>query len=228
MSAPLSVIVPTLNAMRGFGPTLASVAPGLQAGLIRELVVSDGGSSDEVAEIVEEIGGRLIVGAPGRGGQLRRGAEAAKGDWLLFLHADTRLPEGWVEAVERHLRQSPDKAAAFRLSYDSGGVGAAVVAWWANLRTRWFALPYGDQALLISRELYDAVGGFPDQPLMEDVAVARALGRRRLTLLDLAVQTSFVRYAEDGWLRRGLRNWTCLALYFAGVSPEKIAERYRR
>ncbi|MEL6316509.1 MAG: glycosyl transferase family 2, partial [Pseudomonadota bacterium] len=87
--------------------------------------------------------------------------------------------------------------------------------------------PYGDQGLLISRALYDAVDGYPDQPLMEDVAIARRLGRGGIALLPLAATTSAARYRREGWLRRGLRNWTCLALYFAGVSPERIAARYR-
>lgn len=228
MSAPLSIVVPTLEAMNGVGPTLAAISPGLQAGLIRDLVLSDGGSADEVAEVADALGATLVTGPAGRGGQLRRGAEAASGDWLLFLHADTRLPHGWVEAVGRHIDAGPDKAAVFRLAYSEKTFGAAVVAAWANLRTRLFALPYGDQALLISRRLYEEVGGYPDQPLMEDVAIVRALGRSRIAVLDLAVETSFERYARDGWARRGLRNWACLALYFAGAAPEKIAERYRR
>ena len=228
MSAPLSIVIPTLNAMEVIGPTLGSIAPGLQAGLIKELVISDGGSSDAVAEVAEELGAALVAGPAGRGGQLRRGAEAASGDWLLFLHADTRLPAGWIEAVGRHIETQPQKAAVFRLRYDEPGLGPSVVAGWGNLRTRLFAQPYGDQGLLISRRLYDAVGGFPDQPLMEDVEIVRKIGRARLTLLDLAVETSFTRYAKDGWIRRGLKNWTCLALYYWGVPAEKIAERYRR
>lgn len=228
MSAPLSVVIPTLNAMEAIGPTLASLAPGLQAGLIKELVISDGGSGDDVETVADELGATLIVGSPGRGGQLARGAEASKGDWLLFLHADTRLPPGWIEAVGRHMETAPGKAAVFRLRYEEKTFGAWIVGGWGTLRTRLFAQPYGDQGLLISRRLYEAVGGFPDQPLMEDIEIVRRLGRARLTMLDLAVETSFERYAKDGWIRRGLKNWTCLALYYWGVPAEKIAERYRR
>ena len=228
LSAPLSIVIPTLNAMQEIGPTLGSIAPGLAAGLIRELVISDGGSGDEVAEVAEELGARLVVGPAGRGGQLRRGAEAATGDWLLFLHADTRLPPGWIETIGAHIENRPDQAAVFRLSYIDRSFGASVVAGWANLRTRLFALPYGDQGLLISRRHYEAVGGFPEQPIMEDVAIIRAIGRSRLRLLPMAVETSFIRYSRAGWMRRGLRNWFLLAQYFAGVSPKTLAERYRR
>ncbi|MEL6979910.1 MAG: TIGR04283 family arsenosugar biosynthesis glycosyltransferase [Pseudomonadota bacterium] len=228
MTAPLSVVIPTLNALPGLGPVIGSLGPGLQAGLIRDLVISDGGSNDEIAAAAEGLGARLVTGPPGRGGQLRRGADAASGAWLLFLHADTLLPEGWPGAVAAHFAEAPDRAASFRLAYDEAGFGARLVSGWANLRTRLFALPYGDQALLISRRLYDAVGGYPDQPVMEDVALARRLGRRRLRLLAPAVETSFEKYRREGWLRRGAKNWACLAQYYAGVDPEVIAARYRR
>lgn len=227
MSAPVSIVIPTLNAAAQLGPTLAALAPALAEGVIRELILSDGGSEDDVAEIAEGVGARLVTGPPGRGGQLRRGAAAAKGEWLLFLHADTRLPEGWGAEVLAHLATAPEQAAAFRLSYAARGIGARIVAGWANLRTRLFALPYGDQGLLISRALYEAVGGYPDIPLMEDVALIRALGRPRIRLLDGAVSTSFEKYRREGWMRRGLKNWRCLALYYLGVSPEEIAKRYR-
>lgn len=228
MTAPVSVIIPTLNAAPVIGPTLAALAPGVTAGVIRDLVISDGGSGDDIAAIAEEIGAQLVVGPPGRGGQLRRGAAAARGDWLLFLHADTRLPADWTERAPAHIEaEGPDRAGVFRLAYDAGGAGARVVSGWANLRTRMFALPYGDQALLISRRLYDAVGGYPDQPLMEDVALIRRVGRRRLRMFDAAVTTSFDKYRRDGWMRRGLKNWRCLALYYMGVSAERIAERYK-
>lgn len=231
MSAPLSVVIPTLNAADGVGPTLAALIEGVHAGLIAELVISDGGSTDAIAEIADAVGAKLVVGPPGRGGQLARGAAAARGRWLLFLHADTRLSPDWVAAVAAHVEQAEageDRAAVFRLAFDDRSAAARWVAGWANWRTRLFALPYGDQGLLISRRLYDAVGGFPDQPLMEDVAIVRAIGRRRLAMLDAVATTSAARYRRDGWLRRGLRNWRCLALYFAGVPPERIVQRYER
>lgn len=227
MRAPLSVVAPTLNAAAGMAPLLAQLARGSAAGLVRELVISDGGSGDDIAALAEGVGARFLTGAPGRGGQLRRGAEAADGDWLLFLHADSRLPEGWIGAVERHIEEAPDQAAVFRLAFDDQSFAARWVAGWANLRTRLFALPYGDQGLLISRPLYDAVGGFADIPLMEDVAIVRALGRRRIARLPQALTTSAVKYQREGWLKRGWKNWRCVGLYFAGVDPDKIVEKYR-
>ncbi len=227
MRAPLSIILPTLDAAPVLPGALAALMEGLEAGLIRELIVSDGGSRDETAEIACAAGARLLTGAPGRGGQLRRGAQAAEGDWLLFLHADSWPAPGWAAAVAAHMRRAPDRAAAFRLSFRARGAGARLTAGWANMRSRLFHLPYGDQSLLIPRALYEQTGGFDDIPLMEDVAMARALGRR-LCLLDHPVSTDASRYLAQGWMRRGARNWLTLARYLAGTDPAMLARHYRR
>ncbi len=224
MPAPVSVIIPTLNVADRIGPCLNALFSGLDAGLIHELILSDGGSCDNIEKMADELGARFVSGPQGRGGQLRRGAEVARAPWLLFLHADTMLAPGWEGAVARHV-QSVDRAATFRLRFDSAGMPARLVAGWANLRTRLFGLPYGDQCLLVSRALYDAVGGFPDIPLMEDVAMARAL-RGRIGLLPAHAITDAGRYRREGWLRRGGRNLWTLARYFAGVPPERLVRSY--
>lgn len=224
MRAKLSVVMPTLDAEAGLARSLPALAEGLEAGLIRELVISDGGSEDATRRIAEAAGAILVDGTPSRGGQLRRGAKAAGGAWLLFLHADSVLPQGWANAVKTHIATRKD-AGAFRLAFDARGLAPRTVAGWANLRSKVFELPYGDQGLLISRELYDAVGGFPDIPLMEDVALARAL-RGQLCLLPLAVTTSAEKYRRDGWVRRGGRNLLTLMRYLAGARPEDLVKRY--
>ncbi|MET4100745.1 rSAM/selenodomain-associated transferase 2 [Roseovarius sp. MBR-78] len=228
MRAELSVVIPTLEAGEALPACLAALVEGLHAGLIREVIVSDGGSGDATARIAEAAGAVLVTGAPSRGGQLRRGAVVAGGGWLLFLHADTVLPEGWAGAVRAQMARGG--AAAFRLSFDARGPAPWLVAGWANLRTRVFGLPYGDQALLVSRADYERAGGYRDIPLMEDVALARALARRvgRITLLPLAVRTSAARFQRDGWLRRGARNLWLLARYLCGAEPARLAARYRR
>ena len=227
MSAPLSVVIPTLNTVQTLGPTLAALVPGVADGLVREVVLADGGSSDGIAEVAEETGARLVKVEKGRGSQLQRGADVARGDWLLFLHADTVLPADWPRTVLRHMDSHADHAGYFRLSFDSDRRYARWTEGWANIRSRWLGLPYGDQGLVISRRLYDEVGGFQPVPLMEDVTMARCL-RGKLRCMGSAVTTSASRYEREGYWRRGWRNWGCLGLYFIGVSPEKIVEIYRK
>lgn len=226
MRAPVSVIIPTLNAAEELGSTVACLFEGLDEGLVRELVLSDGGSGDGVERIADDLGAHLITGPAGRGGQLRRGAEVASGEWLLFLHADTHLAPGWSGEVLKHLQRSPDKAACFRLAFRATGLAPRIVAGWANFRTAVFGLPYGDQGLLISRTMYDAVGRYPDSPLMEDVAIARAL-RGKICRLRSIAATSAAKYQAQGWVLRGARNLWTLMRYFLGVSPERLARRYR-
>ncbi len=227
MSAPVSIIIPTLNAVPSIGPTLAALVPGVADGLVREVVLADGGSTDAIEQVAEETGARMIEAEPGRGSQLRAGGMAARGDWLLFMHADTVLPADWPEAVARHIQRNADRAGYFRLHFDSERPYARWTEGWANIRSRVLKLPYGDQGLLVSRRVYEEIGGFQPMPLMEDVAIARAL-RGRMRCLGPAVITSAERYERDGYWRRGWRNWGCLGLYFMGVSPEKIAQIYRK
>jgi rSAM/selenodomain-associated transferase 2 len=222
----ISVIIPTLNPGTGLGPTLGALSEGLMAGAIRELILVDGGSEEPIDVIAEEVGAVLIKTSPGRGRQLAEGCAAAKAPWLLVLHADTVLPAGWTETARRHIETGAQTAGVFRLRFDDASLAARLVAGWANLRTRLFGLPYGDQGLLISRRLYEEVGGYRRIPLMEDVALARALGRRRIQMLDQNVTTSAERYRRDGWLRRGTGNMLCLIRYLFGADPDRLARSY--
>lgn len=227
MRAPISVIIPTLNATPQLRDTLLSLMEGLDSGLIREVILTDGGSNDGVEKMADFVGAELVVGPPGRGGQLRRGAEAAQGDWLLFLHADTHLPEGWGQAALTHLGHEFGKALVFSLRFRARSPMARFTARWANLRSKLFGLPYGDQALLISRELYESVGGFEEIPLMEDVAMVRAL-KGKISLSPLAVTTDPSRYQKRGWLVQGSRNLWLLTRYLLGADPIRLARAYRR
>jgi len=224
MPAEISIVIPTLNAEAELPTCLEALMEGLVPGLIRELVITDGGSQDATQRIAESAGAQLIHGPASRGGQLQRGCTAARGDWLLVLHADTQLEPGWSAVVSRHLQQGQDRAAYFRLGFRARGVMPFVVAGWANLRSGLFGLPYGDQALLIRRSDYEAAGGYPDQPLMEDVALVRRL--RGLTQLPICALTSATRYQQQGWLRRGAKNLWLLVRYFSGAKPETLARSY--
>jgi len=227
MPAPLSIIIPSLDAAADLPLCLESLMPGLEAGLIREVILVDGGSGDATAAIAEAAGAQVIVSAPGRAAQLRAGAAAARGEWLLFLHADTALSRDWPERAAAHMAARPGLAAAFRLKFRSDARAARWLEGRANRRARWLGLPYGDQGLLLSRTLYAEVGGYPEAAFMEDVMIVRALGRSRIVILDAEARTSAAKYERDGWRRRAWHNGLLLARFLMGASPEKLARQYR-
>ena len=222
----LSVVIPVLNAAPCLAATIAALG-----GVPAEVVVVDGGSGDDSCSVAAALGARVVTAARGRGGQLAAGIAAATGDWLLLLHADTRLGPGWA-AGARALMRAPDgsecrdRAGYFRFVLDSAAPQARrlerAVAW----RCRVLGLPYGDQGLLISRSLLAQVGGMRALPLMEDVDLVRRLGRGRLLALEAAAVTSAARWERQGWRRRSARNLGCLALYLAGVPPRWIERLY--
>jgi rSAM/selenodomain-associated transferase 2 len=224
----ISVVIPTLDAVATLPATLESVQPGRDEGFVQEIIVSDGGSHDGTVAVARERGCTVVEGRAGRGTQLSQGAGRASGRWLLFLHADTRLAPGWPDAarafVERH--DAFGKAAVFAFALDDMSRKARILERIVAARTRMLGLPYGDQGLLISRELYAAVGGFRPLPLMEDVDLVRRIGRGRLELLKASAVTSAIRYRREGYARRMLRNAACLGLYWAGVPPSMIARLY--
>ena len=227
MRAPVSVIIPTLNAAAGLPACLGALGEGLEAGLIRELILTDGGSHDETAAIAEAAGALWLTGAAGRGGQIARGVAASQGAWLLILHADTVLEAGWSRAMLEHITSTPSKAGYGRLAFAAGGAAPRFVAGWANLRARLFGLPYGDQALLVAAQTLANAGGYPPLPLMEDVALARAL-RGQLVPLGVIALTDAQKYETEGWVRRGARNLWLLLRFFCGADPAVLARLYRR
>jgi rSAM/selenodomain-associated transferase 2 len=217
-----SIVIPTLNAAATLEATLAALAPGA------EVIVVDGGSADATCAAARAAGALVLEAPRGRGRQLACGAGRASRPWLLFLHADTVLEPGWIDAAERFIASpaSERRAAVFRLRFDERGLRPWLLARLAMLRTRWLGLPYGDQGLLIARRFYDALGGYRPLPLMEDVDLVRRIGRRRLVVLHAIARTSAARYRRHGYLARGVRNLCCLALYFAGVAPERLVRLY--
>ena len=227
----ISVVIPTFNAETTLGPTLAALVPAVVDGVVQEAFVVDGGSTDETCAIAEAAGTRLIRAPRGRGSQLQAGAAAARGDWLLFLHADTVLELGWVDEAEGFMervatgRRAP-AAAAFRFALDDDGVMPRLLESLVALRCLLFALPYGDQGLLIPRKLYGELGGFRPMPLMEDVDFVRRLKRHQRVVLKSRAVTSGARYRREGYVARSLRNLCCIALYYLRVPTRALARFY--
>lgn len=224
----ISVVMPTLNAAAHLPRSLPPLAHAAIEGVVKELVVVDGGSTDSTLDMAENAGARIVRSERGRGRQLRAGAAEARGEWLLFLHADTALDSDWTEAAVQFIRRTGvrERAAAFRFAFDDESAEARRIAWWVGVRCRLFALPYGDQGLLISRTFYDALGGYADFPLMEDVDIVRRIGGRRLEMLRPRAVTSAERYRRGGYGRRARRNLVLLARYFLGADPRELAKAY--
>jgi len=221
----LSIIIPTYNTANGLVKTIESLVPPPYA---REIIVVDGGSSDGTLSIAHKMDACVVHSDKGRGQQMKAGAEASKGDWLLFLHADTVLPPDWGRHVCAFVADDVKRQCAgyFTFALDDDHVEAKRLEKIVSLRCRLLGLPYGDQGLLISRDLYDEVGGFKDIPLMEDVDIVRRIGKKRLRQLSAAAVTSSIRYQKHGYVKRMIRNVTCLSLYFLGLSPQKIVKLY--
>jgi rSAM/selenodomain-associated transferase 2 len=214
-------VIPTLDEEQRLPAAIQSVRADA------EVIVVDGGSGDATREVAAREGARVLEAPRGRGRQLDQGARAATGEWLLFLHADTRLETGWADA----LAALPPEVVggAFRFAVDSPRPAFRVVERAVRLRLRLFALPYGDQGLFVRREVYARIGGVPHLPLMEDVAfVARLQRAGRLAFPPVRAFTSARRWDRYGIVGTTLRNWSLLALYAAGQSPERLARRYGR
>lgn len=218
----LSIVLPTLNEAQNLPQVLGIIPAGV------DVVVVDGGSADRTAEVATAWGARVICSAPGRSHQLNRGAAAATGSILLFLHADTRLPEGFEQAIRQTLAQPGVVAGAFRLAINGPGRGLRWVEWGVNLRSRWLQMPYGDQAIFLRAEVFDQIGGFPDLPMMEDFELVRRLRKvGRVAIAPAAVVTSDRRWRTLGILRTTLANQAMIAGYFLGIDPQKLARWYR-
>jgi len=221
----ISAIIPTLNAEATLERTLLSLNG---SPLITEIIVTDGASTDRTRGLAENFGAKLCFAEQGRGQQLAAGATQAQQNWLLFLHADTALEPGWEEEAEYFIKHYPSQSAAvFRFTLDESHFLARALECLVRLRGFLFALPYGDQGLLISKKFYNELGGFRTIPLMEDVDIIRRIGRHHLVRLKSKAITSAERYRRNGYVIRPLKNLCCLMMYFFGVSPKFIKKFYR-
>ena len=228
----ITVIIPTLNAEAGLAACLTALVPAVVEGLVRQVLIVDGGSSDRTLRIADQAGADIVVAPePGRGAQLRTGAAAARHPWLLFLHADTVLAEGWEREVSTFIDrvdagQRPPAAAAFAFALDDLGFRPRVIELGVRLRCTLFRLPYGDQGLLIPQRLYRQIGGYKVMPLMEDVDLISRLARGERVVLRTEAVTSAIRYQRDGYVARVVRNLACLSLFYLRVPPTLIRRIY--
>ncbi|HYG54950.1 MAG TPA: TIGR04283 family arsenosugar biosynthesis glycosyltransferase [Burkholderiales bacterium] len=215
----LSIVVPALNEAAGIVPALEALAPLRRRG--HEVIVVDGGSSDGTPDLARGICDRLLITEKGRAVQMNAGARAASGDVLVFLHADTRLPANADQYIEKH-----SVWGRFDVRIEGRHPLLAVVAWAMNLRSRLSGIATGDQAIFVRR---DAFPGFPEIPLMEDVAFSKAMKRRaRPACLRAKVTTSGRRWDSRGVLRTILLMWRLRLAYFLGARPEDLAKLYQR
>ena len=190
----------------------------------------DGGSTDATAAIAVRFPQvRLLASPRGRARQMNAGARAARGGVLLFLHADTLLPAGALAAVEAAVGDPGVVAGRFDVRFDNPRPLFRMIAWFMNQRSRWSGISTGDQAIFVCREVFEAMGGYRDMPLMEDVEICRRLKRRgRLAALRLRVTTSARKWEREGAVRTILLMWTLRLLYMAGVPPARLHRWYYR
>jgi rSAM/selenodomain-associated transferase 2/rSAM/selenodomain-associated transferase 1 len=220
----LSVIILTLNEAEVLSATLKHVR---QADGV-EIIVADGGSQDATRSIAADSGAMVVTETSGRGAQLNEAANRASGRFLLFLHADTLLPDGYAAVVRRTFYDPCTVAGAFRFRTDSPGIGMRIVEWGTNIRSSIFKWPYGDQGLFIEKRVFYELDGFVDLPIMEDFDLVRRLRcRGRVVTVPDAVVTSARRWQWLGILRTIVRNQVMILGYFAGVKPERLARFYR-
>jgi rSAM/selenodomain-associated transferase 2 len=223
-SHKLICVIPVLNGATKLPATLKSI-------MDVEVIIADGGSTDETAIVADQFGAKFLKSARGRGQQLSTGAKAAiaeEADWLLFLHADTVLSAGWVAEVKTFTDDpgNQNMAAVFTFRVDDQGRAAQRLERLVGWRTKALSLPYGDQGLLISKDFYLSLGGYKALELMEDVDLVRRIGRKRLRVLSATATTSAEKFQQAGYLRRSTRNLVCLGLFFLGVPVRWINRIY--
>lgn len=221
----LSIIIPTLNEATCLGATLASIGSDPRF----EIIVVDAHSTDATCDIARETGATVYLHDGGRAAQMNLGSAKASGTLLLFLHADTQLPEGYFDEIESLIGSGGAQVGAFSFASDSSSWSMRFVAWGVNLRSRWFRMPYGDQGLFLSKWLFRHMQGFPVIPIMEDYSLVRDLRRvGSVKTSKKTIVTSARRWKRLGPFRTVLYNQLIVAGYRIGISPESLARFYRR
>jgi len=219
----ISVIIPALNEGAGIGTALQQLE-GMEG---IEIIVSDGGSSDDTLEIAKKYS-RVTTSEPGRGRQMNAGVSVATGDLFLFLHADTKLPDNWKDVVISAMSEDQAVCGAFSLGIDSKKNFHRIIAAAANIRTGITNIPYGDQGIFVRRSVFERIGGFREIPIMEDVDLMRRLKREgKVVIQREKAITSARRWEKEGVIYSTFRNWVLITLYYLGVQPERLYRFYK-
>jgi rSAM/selenodomain-associated transferase 2 len=221
----LSVIIPTLNE----AAHIDGVLKDLSHGDATEIIVADGGSRDTTVERAAAHNVRICQGVAGRARQMNQGAALARGTILFFLHADSRLPAGFDRVIRRTLDAAHVAAGAFSLGIDADDGKMRMVAYWANLRSRYLGMPYGDQGLFLKAVRFHHCGGFPELPIMEDFAMMQRLRKTgRIVTVPERLYTSPRRWRRLGVLRTTFTNQAIIAGYLLGVPADRLSRWYRQ
>ncbi|NJS09740.1 MAG: glycosyltransferase family 2 protein [Microcoleus sp. CSU_2_2] len=221
----ISVIIPALNE----APTISQVISIAQTATNVEIIVADGGSSDGTPEIAKSLGIRVVFSTTGRATQMNAGAAAATGDILLFLHADTQLPQGFDTCARQALAKAGTVGGAFELKIDAPLPSLRLVEKGVKCRSHFLQMPYGDQAIFLKTATFEKIGGFPELPVMEDFEFVRRLKKQgHIDIVPLAVITSARRWQQLGVLKTTAINQTIIIAYFLGVSADRLAIWYKR
>jgi len=221
--AKISVVIPAFNEADHIAGVLEKVTSGFDV----ECIVADGISKDETVLLADQAGARIVQTAPGRAAQMNAGAKTASGEILLFLHADTELPDNWDFIVRNAFKNPRVLLGAFRFRVKERLRGIGLVEWGTNIRSRVFRRPYGDQGLFLCRGTFEKLGGFPEQPILEDVQLVRRARRLgKIVTVREAVLTSGRRWQKHGVFRTTLINQLILFGNAFGVPPEKLRRLY--
>ncbi|WP_375513440.1 TIGR04283 family arsenosugar biosynthesis glycosyltransferase [uncultured Nostoc sp.] len=221
----ISIIIPAINEAGNIKKAIATT----QGSINIEIIVVDGGSDDDTVEIAQSLGVKIISSSPGRAVQMNVGAVTANGDILLFLHADSRLPSGFDDMIRTALQHPETVAGAFNLRIDASLLSLRWVELGVNLRSHFYQMPYGDQAIFLTKQVFQQIGGFPELPIMEDFELMRRLKRTgRIVIIPTPVVTSARRWLQKGVFKTTLLNQIVIIAYLLGISPERICRWYRR
>jgi rSAM/selenodomain-associated transferase 2 len=223
--AKISIIIPVLNEAENIRQAIACT----QLSTNIEVIVVDGGSQDDTHKIASDLKVTIISSLPGRAVQMNKGATLAKGDILLFLHADTRLPTGFDVMIRTALQPTGTVAGAFALGIDAEVASLRLVEWGVKMRSHFWQMPYGDQAIFLTKETFHKIGNFPELPFMEDFEIMRRLKRiGRITIIPVPVITSPRRWLQKGICKTTLINQIIIIAYLLGVPPQRLIRWYRQ